>query len=149
MALKKKQVVELYEALKDAKATKIPASKRLNLAKLLLELKKVNTEYNDTRENLIKQASGENHEKLVQDVQKYNREQQAGKVESFTDEQIKELDTYFSKWNQEIDTGIKQWNDEDYELQSAKLDEETWNSLVDSNPDWSLEVLSNLLEIKE
>lgn len=149
MALKKKQVVELYTALKDAKAAKIPASKRLNLAKLLLEVKKVNTEFDETRENLIKQASSDDHDKMVQDVQQYNREQQAGKVESFTDERIKELDAYFSKWNQEIDTGIKQWNAEDYELQSSKLDEETWNGLVDSNPDWSLETLSNLLEIKE
>ena len=133
------EITNIYAVLNEAKLTKMDDADKFKVIKALRVIKPVAKGYEDFVEEAKNKLKGDDHDKMTEKAQAWNKDNQGKKVGELTQEQIDELNTintYFAEYNKRVETCLKEEAEKEVELTFDKLSEEAFSKLVASN-DWT------------
>ena len=133
------EITNIYAVLNEAKLTKMDDADKFKVIKALRVIKPVAKGYEDFVEDVKNKLKGDDHDKMTEKAQAWNKDNQGKKVNELTQEQIDELNTintYFAEYNKRVETCLKEEAEKEVELTFDKLSEEAFSKLVASN-DWT------------
>lgn len=133
------EITNIYAVLNEAKLTKMEDADKFKVIKALRVIKPVAKGYEDFVEEAKNKLKADDHDKMTEKAQAWNKDNQGKKVGELTQEQIDELNTintYFAKYNKRVETCLKEEAEKEVELTFDKLSDEAFGKLVASN-DWT------------
>ena len=133
------EITNIYAVLNEAKLTKMDDADKFKVIKALRVIKPIAKGYEDFIEEAKNKLKGDDHDKMTEKAQAWNKDNQGKKVGELTQEQIDELNTintYFAEYNKRVETCLKEEAEKEVELTFDKLSEEAFCKLVASN-DWT------------
>ena len=133
------EITNIYVVLNEAKLTKMDDADKFKVIKVLRVIKPVAKGYEDFVEDVKNKLKGDDHDKMIEKAQAWNKDNQGKKVNELTQEQIDELNainTYFVEYNKRVESCLKEEAEKEVELTFDKLSEEAFSKLVASN-DWT------------
>ena len=133
------EITNIYAVLNEAKLTKMDDADKFKVIKALRVIKPIAKGYEDLIEEAKNKRKGDDHDKVTEKAQDWNKDNQGKKVGELTQEQIDELNAinkYFSDYNSRVENCVKEEAEKEVELTFDKLNEEAFGKLVASN-DWT------------
>lgn len=133
------EITNIYVVLNEAKLTKMDDADKFKVIKILRVIKPVAKGYEDFVEDVKNKLKADDHDKMTEKAQAWNKDNQGKKVNELTQEQIDELNalnTYFADYNKRVEACLKEEAEKEVELAFNKLSEEAFSKLVASN-DWT------------
>ena len=133
------EITNIYVVLNEAKLTKMDDADKFKVIKILRVIKPVAKGYEDFVEDVKNKLKADDHDKMTEKAQAWNKDNQGKKVNELTQEQIDELNTintYFAEYNKLVEDCLKEEAEKEVELTFDKLNEEAFGKLVASN-DWT------------
>ena len=133
------EITNIYVVLNEAKLTKMDDADKFKVIKILRVIKPVAKGYEDFVEDVKNKLKADDHDKMTEKAQAWNKDNQGKKVNELTQEQIDELNTintYFAEYNKRVENCLKEESEKEVELTIDKLSEEAFSKLVASN-DWT------------
>ena len=133
------EITNIYAVLNEAKLTKMEDADKFKVIKALRAIKPVAKGYEDFVEEAKNKLKADDHDKMTEKAQDWNKDNQGKKVGELTQEEIDELNAinkYFSDYNSRVENCVKEEAEKEVELTFDKLSEEAFSKLVASN-DWT------------
>ena len=139
MGLKTSEIVSTYKLLSDAKLTKMESGDKFKVIKIMRAMKPIAEEWDSFLKTVDEKLKKENHDSIIEKAQKW---QQEGDKTSLTNEEKIEINKYLFEFQNEKEECIREELDKEVSLDFEKLNESSFEKLVDSN-DWKVnEILS-------
>ena len=133
------EITNIYAVLNEAKLTKMDDADKFKVIKALRVIKPVAKGYEDFVEEAKNKLKADDHDKMTEKAQAWNKDNQGKKVGELTQEEIDNLNainTYFAEYNKRVENCLKEEAEKEVELTFDKLSEEAFGKLVASN-DWT------------
>ncbi len=128
--MKIKEIIELYNAIKNAKLTKLSTSEKVQIIKTASTLSPIAAQWDEFIKTVYDKCKGENHDAYMSDLQQWQHE---GEKTTLSIERRIAISQYMNKYNEETEKIINERKNEDVSLDLCQIDEEAFNKLIDSN----------------
>lgn len=143
MELSVKNVITVYNALKEAKMSKMESADQIKLVKIFHKLKGIVVPYQDFVKDAQEKLKGENHEDIISKAQKW---QQEGDNCDLSHEERVEINTYLMDYQKRQDECLKEEFEKLHEIEFDKLNEDSFGKLVASN-DWTVGIVIDIQDL--
>ena len=137
------EIENIYPVLDKAKYAKMDAQGRRQVFAAMYAMKKVMTDYNSYREELVKRLRPENAEEIARLVDEFNAMPQGERESAINDKKYADALKANLEFSNEVQKCLFE---KESELDFAPLSDEAFDALCDSNPDWDF---GQLIAIKE
>lgn len=127
------EIENIYPVLDKAKYAKMDAQGRRQVFAAMYAMKKVMTDYNSYREELVKRLRPENAEEIARLVDEFNAMPQGERESAIKDKKYADALKANLEFSNEVQKCLFE---KESELDFAPLSDEAFDALCDSNPDW-------------
>lgn len=147
--IKTGRIIDIYATLNGAKYTKMESADRRRLFTAQYAMKKIVTENDAMQKEAVEKFKPEGYdEKIAPMVEKFNAmapEERAASLKN--DREMADAIKSHTEFVGEVNGVIMEARDKEIERVFTPLSEETFDKLLDSNPDWTVGVAVELHEI--
>lgn len=150
--MKTKDIRSIYDILENAKLTNLSAQDKLAILKIVRVVKPIAVESREFEDNAREQLKDDRFDTMVQKaityntlVTKYGEGNPIPEEENpISVEEHRELVEYFYNFDNAMKNLIDEEDEKDHDITLSTISEDTFNKLVESNPDWDMDVMMKL-----
>lgn len=132
--LKTSEIVNAYQLIKAAKMSSMTLDEKKAVLLATRKLKAVAMDFEDFRTDAMERLKGENHDKMVEALTNWQKQERDGAV-TLTESERNEIEQYFSAYNKDIVACLQ---DEAGKAHDVELPQINFDKLLEAN-DWTLE----------
>ena len=130
MKLTTKEVVSVYNVLKEAKLTKMEISDKMSVLKIMRVLKPISEEWESFMQTIDDKVKGENHDEIIEKAREWERDKEKT---TLSENEKREINEYLFKFNKDKNTCIGDELNKELELDITKISSSAYEKLVESN----------------
>lgn len=144
--MKQSLVIKLFPVIEGAKVGSVSeVSEKVVILKILKELRPVVSSFEDFKKNAQKKAEGEGHDNFVEQAKEWQANPEEFNKKT-SDEERAAINKYFSEYQNRYEEMIAEEESAEVELKN-KIKKETFEQLIQSNPEWGLKEIELISEI--
>lgn len=130
MKLTTKEVVSVYNVLKEAKLTKMEISDKMLVLKIMRILKPIAEEWESFMQTIDDKVKGENHDEIIEKAREWERDKEKT---TLSDSEKREINEYLIQFSKDKNTCFSDELNKELELDITKISSSAYEKLVESN----------------